>query len=413
MDEPAFTLAALAVLIIFSAFFSGSEVAFFSLTRAQLKSLSVLSPAGRLISRLRSSPRKLLVSILLGNLFVNIFSTSMVTSISIRLYGERGVALAFALMSLLILSVGEIIPKAIALNQPRKFSLLAVYPLRLFHTLFLPIRVPLALVSEAVIGFLKARLGPVERRFTREELITALKIGRFEGDVGRFEHEMLSNILVFPGKIIKEIMTPSVSVLSVSAEQPLHMVMNRMVKRGYSRMPVHDGSTDDIIGVVHVKDVLRAMMRDETQRLRELIKPVYHVPETALIADLLTELIGRKTHLAAVIDEYGSFVGIVTVEDVLEELVGEIRDSKEPRTEVYRLIGENRIVVQGTMEIDDFNEVFKTRLVDEEHETIAGYVMGATGRIPNEGETVAIGGLKFFIISARPNVIRKMRVEKQ
>jgi putative hemolysin len=413
VDDPAVTLAALAVLLVFSGFFSGSEAAFFSLTRAQLKSLSTGSTAGRLVSRLRHAPRKLLVSILLGNLFVNIFSTSAATSLSIRLYGERGIGLAFVLMSFLIISFGEIIPKAIALNRPRKFSLLFAYPLQFFHAVFLPIRAPLTLVSEAVIGFLKGRLGPAKMYFTREELLTALRIGRFEGDVGKFEHELLSNILSFRSKIIKEIMTPSVSVFSVPARSPVETVFNRMVKGGYSRVPVHEGSTDNIIGVVHIKDVLRAKIGDASLLLRELIKPVYHVPETAPIADLFTEMIGRKTHLAVVIDEYGSFVGIVTVEDVLEELVGEIRDSNEPRTETYRLVGDNRIVVLGTMGIDDFNEVFKTNLVDEEHETIAGYVLGATGKIPKEGETIAIGDLNFFIISAMPNVIRKMRVEKR
>ncbi|NIO00842.1 MAG: DUF21 domain-containing protein [Candidatus Latescibacteria bacterium] len=412
MNDPLFYGIALAVLLAFSAFFSGSEAALFSLSRAQLKALSLTSSAGKIVSNLRSSPRKLLVSILLGNLFVNIFSTSAATSVSIRLFGEAGVGISFAFMTVLILTLGEIFPKAVALNRPRRFSLFIAYPLNIFHALFLPLRAPLSYLSEAMVDFLKKRLGQAERHFSSEELITAVRIGRFEGDIGKFEHEMLSNILAFRSKVVKEIMTPSVSVFSLPVEMRIDEILDGMTRLGFSRVPIHGESADEIIGVLHVKDLMRDMLGGVSANVRQLLKPVYHVPETAPIAELFRELIGRKAHMAVVIDEYGSFVGIVTMEDVLEQIVGEIRDAGEPRTETYQLIDDGRIVVLGTMEIDKFNEVFKTRIDDEEHETIAGYLLGATGRIPNEGETIIIGNLKFHIISAKPNVVRKMRIEK-
>ncbi|MFH1755069.1 MAG: hemolysin family protein [Candidatus Latescibacterota bacterium] len=411
MDSIHLYIVFLPVLLLFSAFFSGSEAALFSLRRTQLKTLES-SSTGKRINRLRSTPRKLLVSILIGNLFVNIFSTSAVTSISIRLFGEKGVGASFAIMTVLILVVGEIIPKTIAINQPIRFSRVIVYPLSFFHMLFLPLRAPLAFITEAVITFLKRRLGVVRRSFTHEELITAVGIGRFEGDLGKFEHEVLSNVLSFRGKIVREIMTPSVSVFSLPAAMRIDELFDAVIRQDFSRVPIHGGSSDEIVGVLHIKDLLRGITPGNAPDIASILRPVYHIPETAPVAELFRELAERKTHLAVVIDEYGSFVGIVTMEDVLEEIVGEIRDAGEPRTEEFKLISDKKIIVLGTMEIDDFNEVFRTNLVDEEHETIAGYVLAMTGKIPLEGETIQIGDLKFHVISARPNVIRKLRVEK-
>jgi CBS domain containing-hemolysin-like protein len=177
-------------------------------------------------------------------------------------------------------------------------------------------------------------------------------------------------------------------------------------------VPVYGDTTDDIRGVVHIKDLARVSCEDEDIGVSTIVMPPYYIPESAKISFLFKELARDRTHIAVVIDEYGSFVGIVTMEDILEEIVGEIRDSKQPMTAAYTLMPDGRIVVLGAMEIEDFNDVFGTDIVDEEHETIAGYVMGATGKIPNAGETFEIDRLRFHIISAQPNRIRKMRVEK-
>jgi CBS domain containing-hemolysin-like protein len=185
-----------------------------------------------------------------------------------------------------------------------------------------------------------------------------------------------------------------------------------MMKSEFSRVPVYGDTTDDIKGIVHIKDLARIIHQDEGDAVGAVTMPPYYIPESAKISYLFNELARERLHIAVVIDEYGSFVGIVTMEDILEEIVGEIRDAKEPVTSDYTMMPDGRIVVVGTMEIEDFNDVFKTNIVDEHNETIAGYVTGATGKIPNPGETFDIGKLRFHIISAQPNRIRKMRVEK-
>jgi putative hemolysin len=402
----------LVVLLGLSAFFSGSEAALFSLNRLQVSRLTTQSPAGREIAGLLSAPRKVLVTILIGNLIVNVLSTSAATFVAVRLYGDRGVGLAFIVMSLLVVTFGEIFPKVVAIDQPQRFSLFAVYPLKAAHILFYPVRLPITRFTDLVVEFLKKRLGFARRYFSHEELITAINIGRDEGHVGDFEYDLLSNIIEFRETTVKEIMTPSINVFSLPITMSKEDMEQRIIQTEFSRVPVYGDTADDIRGVVHIKDLAATSSEGTDFDINNILRPLHYVPESTRISALFKDLGRQRRQLAAVIDEYGSYVGIATIEDILEELVGEIYDAKEQRTADYTVIDRDRIIVLGTMEIDEFNKVFKTSIVDDQHETIAGYVMGTTGKIPNEGETIVVGHLRFHIISAQPNRIRKMRVER-
>jgi putative hemolysin len=412
LDASWFLLISLAVLILCSAFFSGSEAALFSLSRSTVHRLGSASPAGRRIAHLLQRPRRLLITILIGNLVVNVLATSVATSVAIESFGEKGVGLAFAVMSMVILAFGEILPKVLAITRASIVSLAVIYPLSVFHMIFSPLRWPMARLSDAVIDLIKQRLGTAVRHFSKDELLTALEIGRDAGHFGDFEYELLSNVMDFRETTVKEIMTPSINVFSLPLNIGVEDCLEEVMKSGHSRVPLYGETTDDIKGIVHIKDLARISAQVGSADAKTALMPPYYVPESAMISFLFNELARERSHIAVVIDEYGSFVGIVTMEDILEEIVGEIRDFKEPVTTEYTMMPDGRIVVLGAMEIDDFNDVFETDIVDEEHETMAGYVMGATGRIPKPGETFEIGRLRFHIISAQPNRIRKMRVEK-
>ncbi|MCH7549120.1 MAG: HlyC/CorC family transporter [Candidatus Krumholzibacteriota bacterium] len=403
---------ALVALLSFSAFFSGSEAALFSLTRSQLRSMREGTVAGRRVARLLAEPRPLLVSILLGNLIVNIIATSMATAVMFRIFGPKGLGYAFLGMSALIMLVGEILPKTIALHWSVRFATLAIFPLNVFHTLVLPLRVPLSRISDAVIDRARSRIGQAKRSFTWEELLTALRISRREGSLGEFEYEILANVIEFRHKIVKEIMTPSIDVLSASVRTGRADLIRRFADSGHSRMPVFDSSTDDIIGVLHIKDLIDSYAAGSEEDLRSRLREPYFVQETTPIDVVYGELQQKKRPIAMVIDEYTSFAGVVTIEDILEELVGEIRDARDPKTQPYMKVGDRQIVVSGSMEIDEFNEVFDAALMDSEHETMAGFVIGLTGRIPREGESFEAHGYRFQIVSAQPNRIRKLRVER-
>ena len=412
MDELLFFLIALVILLALSAFFSGSEAALYSLTRPQIGALERRSPAGRLVGNMLRTPRKLLVTILIGNLIVNIFATSTATSIMLESFGERGLGYAFVGMSALIMMFGEILPKTFALRWAQRVAVLSIIPLKVFHTVVSPVRAPLSWFSDAVLKWIRVGLGQSKRQHTWDELITAVEISRTSGAVGLFEYEVLSNVLEFREKIVKEIMTPSIDVVSRPVTMSRSDLLEPLVDGGISRLLIHGENTDDIIGILHIKDLIDRNAASDEDSLRHLLREPFVIPETAPINRLYSELQERKAHVAVVIDEYASFVGIATIEDILEELVGEIRDARDPKVESYMLLDEDRIVVPGTMEIDEFNRVFQAAIDDDEHETIAGYVTGFMGRIPREGQVFDEEGLRFYIISAQPNRIRKMRVER-
>ena len=412
MDSLPIQFAVLAVLIFFSAFFNSSEAALFSLSRSTVSRFDKGPPAERRIADLLSKPRRLLITILIGNLIANIFAASLATSAAIQEFGNKGVGIAFAIMSVVILMFGEILPKVLAINRSTRFAVLSAYPLSFFYGLFAPLRWPTARFSNAVIDFLTQRLGAAVRHLSKDELLTALDLGRDAGHIGDFEYELLSNIMEFRGTTVKEITTSSINVVSFPSRLSAEDILDRAMKSGHSRVLVYGEGMDDIKGVVHVKDLARITREEENPDVTAVLMPPFYVPESAKISFLFSELARERLHIAVVIDEHGSFVGIVTMEDILEEIVGEIRDSKEPVTSEYTLMPDGRIVVLGTMEIEEFNEVFGTDIADEDYETIAGYVMGAIGKIPSGGETFDINDLRFHIISSQPNRIRKMRVEK-
>jgi putative hemolysin len=412
VDELFIYIAGLVVLLTLSAFFSGSEAALYSLTRPRIRALREKSTAGRLIGTLLEKPRKLLVTILLGNLLVNIFATSTATAILIDLLGEKGVVYSFLAMSAMIMVFGEILPKTIALHWSERLALLVIVPLRVFHLFVTPVRVPLSAFTDAVIRGARAVIGRAKKQFTWEELVTAAEISRTSGAMELFEFEVLSNVLEFREKIVKEIMTPNINVVSEPLTADRSRLAKTFLESGQSRLPIWGETTDDIVGVLHIKDLLGTAPMGGEAGLEGLLREPFFIPETAPISTLYTQLQERAAHMAVVIDEYASFVGIVTIEDILEELVGEIRDARDPKVESYMRLDEDRIVVAGTMEIDEFNRVFPVRIEDDEHETVAGYVTGVTGKIPREGEKIEAGELRFYIISAQPNRIRKMRVER-
>jgi putative hemolysin len=402
----------LVVLLGLSAFFSGAEAALFSLSNSQIRALKEKSRGGRLLARLMSRPRAVLVTVLVCNLTVNVFASSFATSLALDAFGERGLIIAVAGMSVLIMIATEVIPKVAGMQWALRISPVLAYPLSFFHALVLPVRIPLAWVSETVAKPLRRRIGAARRSYTWDELLTAVRIARREGSVGAFEYEIFSHVLGFREKVVKEIMTPSIAVTSAPVTASREELRALFASSGRSRIPIHGESPDDVIGILHVKDLVEESAAESEEDLRGRMRETFFIQENAPIVDLYHELQRRKIHVAVVIDEHTSFAGVVTTEDILEQMIGEIHDARDNRMQPFHRIDERRIVVSGTMEIDHFNEVFDTSLNDERHETIAGFVLGLTGRIPREGESIEADGLRFHVISAQPNRIRKLRVEK-
>ncbi len=402
---------AVIVLLVFSAFFSGSETALFSLQRSNIDGMSSGSKKQRRVASLLAAPRKLLVTLLFGNLLVNIANTSVVTVLAIKLFGERGVGYAMILMTLLILMFGEILPKSVAIKKAGSLSTVIALPIRFLMYLFYPVTAILGKIADSSVEICRKLFGETKERYASRELAAAVEMGYREGLFDEFEKEILTNLFLFAETDVHEILTPRVEVFALDVDTSFQETVAQVRGKGFTRVPLYEGDPEKIVGILHTKDLLR-YSRDERITLRELVRPVTFVPETKSIRDLLGELTSSHKHVVIVVDEHGSYEGIVTLEDILEEIFGEIRDRREPRVEDYTLIDDDYIVVEGSMRLEELDDVFRTGLDSKEVETIGGYLCDLTGRIPGDGESFISGRLRFLVLSAGKTKVEKIKIER-
>jgi CBS domain containing-hemolysin-like protein len=404
-------LLAVVLLLFLSAFFSASETAFFSLSRSTVSEMARRSKRERMVARILDDPRMLLVTILFGNLLVNISATSAVTALAIGIFGGRGVAISVAVMTFLILLFGEISPKSLALRDARSFAVTAAPLLRSLMLVFTPFRVVLGAVADYTVERSRKLLGERGEGFGAHELATAVEMGHREGLFGEFEKAVLTNLFLFSETTAREIVTPRHEVFALDVDTPLTEAIVKVRSRGHSRVPLFAGTSDTIVGILFAKDLLR-FSRDDRVLLRDLMHPASFVPEGKRIRDLFGELITAHQHMAIAVDEHGAVTGLLTREDILEEIFGEIRNRREPRVEEYHRLGENRIVVEGTMSLKDVNGILGTDLESGDVETIAGYLVEKIGRIPRNGESFTVGDLRFLVLSAEPVRVNKLKIER-
>jgi len=402
----------IAILLLFSAFFSGTETAFFSLNRTSLEAVGKRGRRGKLVSTLLEQPRSLLVTILLGNLLVNIASTSIVTAVAVELLGDRGIGVAVILMTFLILTFGEILPKSFALKYAVPFALFSAPIIKVLMLLFFPFRFALVRIADYSVSGSRDFFGEVRKGYAARELATAVESAHKEGIFDDFETEILTNLLIFTETMAKEILVPRVDVFMLDVETPFKEAVDRVKEMGFSRVPVYEGSRDNVIGVLLAKDLLKYSRLDRVD-LKGIIRPPVFVPETKRIKDLFGELIRSHQHIVIVVNEHGSFEGIVTLEDILEEIFGEIRDRREPNVEEYVLVDKDHIVVEGDMKLEDFNRAFSSTFESEDAETVAGFLIEKIGRIPKEGESFRVGGYRFLVLSATRTRVEKLKVERE
>jgi len=403
-------LSLVVVLLALSAFFSGVETAFFSLSRFTLVDMERKGGRGRLVVRLLGEPRMLLVTILFGNLLVNIASTSAVTAFALAVFGKQGLGLAMLVMTVLILLFGEISPKSIAIRHAPAIAVTAAPVMRALMFLFTPVRLVLSSIADASVARSRAIFGERRTELEGRELATAVEIGRRQGLLDEFEHDVLRNLFLSMERTLREIQTPRVEVFTLDVETPLADAIMQVRERGFSRVPVHEGESDNIVGILMARDLL-SYQRDERVHLRNVMREPFFSPGSKKMRELFGELISARRHIVIVLDEHGAFDGIVTLEDILEEIFGEIRDRREPDVPEYIMVDRNNAVVEGSMRLEDLNGVMGTDLASREVETVAGYLIEEIGRIPREGESFDIGGVRFLVLSAEKTRVRKIRLD--
>ncbi len=399
------------ICIILSAFFSSSEVALISITRAKARTLVNEGKLGsQAVAALKESPEHLLITILIGNNIVNVAAAALATSIAIQMFGDIGIGIATGFVVIVLLIFGEIGPKIYAARASDSFAL-AVAPVILFLS---RIFTPLIWLVERISPKFGMGKEICEPAVTEEEIKEWIDVGKEDGTIEQGEQDMLYSVLEFADTTAREIMTPRVDVILMEDTVTFEEAIRIFNETGFSRIPVYHDQIDNITGILNVKDVFSAMVshrKDST--IKEVMYDPMFVPETKKIDDLLKELQVHRVQMAIVIDEYSSFVGIVTVEDILEEIVGDILDEYDKEEPEIQNISEGVFAVDAQMWVDDINERMELNLpVDESYETIGGLIIDRLGHIPlHPGEKIEINDGKISLVVMQMHGRRIVKVK--
>lgn len=410
------------LLLLFSAFFSGSEVALFSLDQKKLKdNFNQSGIIYRYLTNLINFPRRLLVTILIGNTLINIAVSILAVSLALdisrhfNISAKITVAAQILIITILVLIFGELIPKLLASKNPVQFSRVIAIPLNLISILLFPIA---ELITEFIrIASSKLNLDKFKSPLTQDEIVDLAKIGKEKGAIEDDEHSLISGIFMFSGLTVEEVMTPRVDIVAVSIEQTFRNLVKIITDSGHSRIPVYKNNLDEIIGIVFAKDLLGYLKKaDEKQNfvLETLLKKPFYVPNTKLISELLKEFQERKVHLAIVVDEYGGTSGLITLEDIIEEVVGDIWDEYDREENDITKISDNSFLVLGKTKISDLEEELGINISSdqEDYDTLAGFVLVQAGSIPKENFSFNVKGLNFTVKEVQKKRIKKILIVK-
>jgi len=405
---------ALAVLIGLSGFFSGLEVALVGVRKSKVIQLFNDGQKGsKALHKLKTNPSWMMSSVNLGNNLVNVGASALATSISIRLFGDDGLGIAIGVMTFLILVFGEITPKTYCNANSTKIALRYAPILLGFSYLFYPIVKFFEIITKGVVRITGSSYLPPP--ITEEEIKGVIDQGLAEKALEKDEMELVHGALKFDDTVIRSVMTPRTKMFTLNAKTILFEALPEINKNGYSRIPIYGESQDDIVGFVHVRDVLKELENDNKMKSLEQIsrKPVFASQEK-MVSALLKEMKGRKTHMAIVVDEHGGVEGLVTLEDLLEEIVGEIEDESDlTKPTGYERIDQDTIITNGDIEIDKINEIFKTRVPEgDDYASLSGLLHEKLQDIPQAGDKIEVEELRIVVEKVLKNVPQKIRIEK-
>ena len=403
------TLIFLIALIFASGFFSGSEIALFSISRARARGLleSERRGAAALVS-LKSNPERLLVTLLIGNNVANIGAAAVATYTATLAFGSAGVGIATGVMTLLVLFFGEIVPKSIAARNAEKIALLIAPFMVLLERVLTPVSLPFVALTHLVVPQNTA-LPSV----TEAEIRALTEMGHRGGAIEEHERELIERAFLLDSTRAWQIMTPRVDIEAWPDDTKLADIVGELDASRFSRIPVHGGSLDDITGIVHVRDAYRALADGRSEDpLSSIAREAFFVPETVPLVQLLGEFRTRRTHIGIVVDEHGGTDGLVTLEDILEELVGEIDDELDRPVEPLRRIGRNELVADASVDLKEINQAFGIEIPVSEHRSLNGLLLESFGRVPKARERVEIDDIEIEVIEAGDTQVTRVRVRR-
>lgn len=400
-------VAILAVLVLMSAYFSATETAFFSMNRIRVKSLANDgNKRAKKVLKISDNIDELLSTILIGNNIVNIAATAIATLLFVDLLGaDLGATAATVVTTIVVLLCGEITPKSLAKKSPERFCMFAAPFISLCVVIFKPLNFLVSCWQKLIYKFIKSG---EERGVTEEELITMVEEAEQDGEIDENESDLIRNAIEFDDIEVEDIYTSRVDLVAVEVDDDLDEISEKF-ERGYSRLPVYQDTIDNIIGVLNLKDFMVVQRTEQTVR-SVMAEPMFVVP-TMKISELLRTLQSKKSHMAIILDEFGGTVGIVTLEDIIEELVGEIWDEHDIVVEPFVELAENRYKVRATADLDDMFDLFDME-EDTEYSTVGAWVVDEFGKIPRVGEEFTYGPLHVCVSKRDPRRVAEVIVTK-
>jgi putative hemolysin len=410
-DSSMWQFGALIILLGLSAFFSASETALMSLSKIRLRHMVEDKVKGaESVERLLQNPSKLLGAILVGNNVVNIAASALATSLAIKHWPNKGVAISTISMTILVLIFGEITPKSLAAQNSEKVSIRVAGLISFIAIIFKPIVVVTTYISNGLITMLGGKVNKNQPYITEDELKTIVDVSQEEGVLQVEEKEMIYNVFEFGDLQVKDVMVQRVDIIALDSEATFEEVINIIKTEQFSRIPVYKETIDNIVGILNVKDLVMLHTENGEFSLEKFMRDPYYTFEFKKITDLFREMKKDRTHMAVVLDEYGGTVGIVTLEDLVEEIVGDIDDEYDEDEKEIDVIKEDEYVVSGSVKIEEINDLIGTSIESDEFDSVGGFVIGQLGRIPEMAEEVEYNNVKFKIEEINKNRIRKIRI---
>ena len=400
------------LLIGGSAFFSASETALMSLSKIRLRHMQEEGVKNAdLVASLIETPTKLLNTILIGNNVVNIAATSISTALLTSKLGANGVAVATAVMTLLVLIFGEITPKSVAANNSESLSLKVSKVIKVIITILSPIVFVFTLVTKVIFKLIGVKINEKDSFITEEELKTMVNVSHEEGVLEIEEREIINNVFEFGDMQAKDAMIQRMDMVTVEIDDSYDDIIEVFKEEKLSRLPVFEESVDDIVGIINIKDMI-FLSDEEVSKftVREYMREPFFTYEFKKITQLLEDMKKSKAQMAIVLDEYGGTSGLLTVEDLVEEIVGDIDDEYDEDEDDIVVVKEDEYIVDGSTRISDVNEMIGTEIESEEFDSIGGYLIGYIDGLPKEKEVIEIGNVKFCIEKLEKNRISKIHI---
>ena len=388
-----------------------SETALTSLSKIRIRHMVEEKVKGaKLVEKLTEDPNKLLGAILIGNNIVNIAASALATTIFVDIFGASGVGIATAVMTVLVLIFGEITPKSIAKQKSEQVSLKVSKPISIIVKVFKPFIGIFTFISSGFIRLLGGDPKSNEPFITEEELKTMVGVSEEEGVLEDVEKEMIFNVFDFADAQVKDVMVQRVDIIAVDIDASYVEVLETIKTEQFSRIPVYNQTIDDIVGVLNVKDLIIAGQNKEGFKVSDYMREPHYTFEFKKIKELFNEMKKSRNHMSVVLDEYGGTVGIVTIEDLIEEVFGDIEDEYDDYNEEIEVVKEDEYIVDGSARLDDISDLIGVNMESEEFDSVGGLIIGELGRFPDNKEEVNLNNIRFVVEEIDKNRIRKVRI---